>query len=1436
MTISIGNDGARGSAGHTGTTFGGIGGTGELAGSATFYVPPGDDTDQGQWYFLIHGGHGGAGGTGGNGAAGGQSGLGGAITSSGWSGGRGGDGSTGGSANLTMDTVIVQGLLATVVAGTGGAGGFGGNGGGISVGSVTNHAFTGGNGGNGGNGGRGGNATFNFANGAVTGSSLASVVSVYGGAGGQITLPGLGGLKSDYGAPTTYSDGNGNSFTTGYDGISGVQGNGGDASGNLSGSSLVFSQTGLGAATLALNVHAGGGLNGGDAVLTFTGNTATGTGNGVFAVDLSVEGGFANSDTGAVTDAGAGSATLTFSGNNLVGGPGDSLDLHLTSLVHDAAAFTGLGAVYINLASSTLSVGGQSNFLTGVENVSVSVSDGYKDFNDVFHEMAQTVVVVGDYQNNIFAGGATEADSFDGGDGSDTMSYARAGSAVTVSLALQGSQQDTIGAGLDTLSHIENLIGSAYDDTLTGDSGNNSLEGGDGNDILDGGAGQDIAAYASAGAAVSVSLLAQGAAQDTGGGGLDTLSHVEGLLGSAYDDILTGDDGDNVLDGGSGGDDILIGGAGNNTAAFTLASGTVSVSLGLQDASQDTGAGGHDTLSGFVNLTGGAFDDTLTGDGNANILDGGDGSNTLIGGAGDDIYIFRNGYNTVVEAGGGGTDTVIAMVGQANLGDQAANVENLILSGGASMGTGNGLDNVITGNNSQWNTLFGGDGNDTLLGGHLNDTLYGGAGNDTMRGGAGNDIYDVSSAGDIVDETLGGIDQGGIDKVFSAISYVLPNFVEYLDISGGDGISGGDDNGTGNGLDNVVVGSLGNNILLGLAGNDQMHGYDGNDRLDGGTGSDWLWGGTGDDTYVVDTAGDLVTESAGEGTDTVIASVSYILGQNVENLTLTGTANRNGYGNELDNVIIGNSGVNGLKGYDGKDTLDGGLGADILTGGNGDDTYYVDNAGDIVTESSGQGTDRVCSALAGYSLGSNVENLTLLGSGNLNGTGNSLVNIITGNAGNNILDGGTGADTMTGGLGNDTYVVDTAGDVVVENTGEGTDTVIASISYVLAANFENLTLTGILDRSGYGNAADNILTGNSGNNSLKGYDGNDKLDGGAGNDTLAGGIGDDSYYVDATGDVVVESVNQGVDKVYSTASAYSLGQNVESLTLMGNGNINGTGNALANIITGNSADNVLDGGGGVDTLVGGQGNDTYYVTDSTSIVTERSGEGNDTIYASVTYSLLGRFVETLILTGANAIDATGNSEVNSLYGNSASNTLNAGAGNDILDGGGGADTLIGGQGDDTFYVDNSGDLITEYSSQGSDTVHSTLAAYALAGNCETLILDGAGNSNGTGNSLANSLVGNAGNNVLNGGIGADTLSGGQGADVFLFTSSSGADTISDFASAQGDMININAFSHGVVHAGYLHQVGGDTTIDMGGGNIVTVLASTVADVSAHIIW
>ena len=348
-------------------------------------------------------------------------------------------------------------------------------------------------------------------------------------------------------------------------------------------------------------------------------------------------------------------------------------------------------------------------------------------------------------------------------------------------------------------------------------------------------------------------------------------------------------------------------------------------------------------------------------------------------------------------------------------------------------------------------------------------------------------------------------------------------------------------------------------------------------NVDGGKIVGAVDGGLGNDIYGFG-AGSFEIIDAG-GSDTIISSISRsLVGYDViENLILEGSGNVNATGNALSNIIYGNSGNNILNG--GQDTL-----TDFLLGGAGNDIYVLGAGHDVVDDTAGIDTitSTISRTLADYA---GIERLTLLGSGNISGTGNALANIITGNAGNNVLDGGVDSvvDTLKGGAGNDTYVLAGGHDTVVDTAG--VDTITSTISRSLAnyAAIENLTLLGNGNISGTGNALANVITGNAGNNILDG--GLDSVV-----DTLKGGAGNDTYVLGAGSDTVVDTA--GVDTITSTIGR-SLANyaTIENLTLLGSGNLTGIGNGLANVITGNAGANTLSGGAGGDTLFGGAGND-----------------------------------------------------------------------------------------------------------------------------------------------------------------------------------------------------------------------------------------------------
>ena len=279
-----------------------------------------------------------------------------------------------------------------------------------------------------------------------------------------------------------------------------------------------------------------------------------------------------------------------------------------------------------------------------------------------------------------------------------------------------------------------------------------------------------------------------------------------------------------------------------------------------------------------------------------------------------------------------------------------------------------------------------------------------------------------------------------------------------------------------------------------------------------------------------------------------------------------GEDNASGQGGN--DVLSGLAGNDILDGGADNDTLDGGTGIDTMSGGTGNDTYVVDVAADVVTEAAGGGTDTVQTALASYTLGANLENLTGTGVGNFIGTGNTLGNVITGGIGNDTLNGLAGNDTLNGQDGGDTL-----------NGGDGNDT----------------------------------LNGGNGVDTLNGGNNNDTLDGGAGADGMVGGAGDDTYVVDNAADTVLEGVGAGTDlvQVQATLAAYTLSANVENLTRLGGGVFTGTGNALNNVMNGGSGNNTLIGLVGNDTLAGQGGNDNLQGGDGND--TLNGGGGNDTL-------------------------------------------------------------------------------------------------------------------------------------------------------------------------------------------------------------------------------
>lgn len=700
-------------------------------------------------------------------------------------------------------------------------------------------------------------------------------------------------------------------------------------------------------------------------------------------------------------------------------------------------------------------------------------------------------------------------------------------------------------------------------------------------------------------------------------------------------------------------------------------SGALTLDLTSAGVDGAIGGGGNDTFSAVgktmdVVLEGSTGNDTLTGGNGNDWLKGGTGNDTLNGGDGNDTIVMDSTDTVANVNGGNGFDTLLI--------EGSVGVTVNLKAQGFEAAVGGAGNDTFEGNNLP-DYIDGGNGQDILRGWLGNDTLIGGKGNDVLEGDFGNDIY-VFSLGDGVDTihewylsqyqavdggndtlqftegiTINDIDVersgsdlilalrsgnqvGEIDTLTDRIIINHFNFnkstIENLKFADGTTVL----------LSNWQIGTAGNDTVIDGAGDGKLFGGDGNDTLNGGLGNDYLNGGTGsdvmrgeagNDTYVVTSTTDSIIENISEGSDdTVLASITYTLGANIENLTLTGAAVINATGNDLNNVLIGNSEKNVLNGGKGDDTyyFASGSGVDTIsdglslggkfnipiTGNSGNDTIKIGNGitlNDLDLERSGADLimairnttdkEKIITALNDQLIIKNytdsdrtIENISFS-----DGSTKQLKDWQIGTSSNDTLNGNS---RMYGGRGNDTYIVDSANDLVIENVNAGIDTVQSSVTYILGSNLENLTLTGTSAINGSGNAFNNTLIGNGGNNIING---------GIGVDIMIGGVGNDTYIVDNTGDKVIENVNEGIDTVQSSITK-TLDANLENLTLIGSSTINATGNALINVLTGNGANNTLDGGFGNDTLYGKGGNDTYLL---------RTGSGVDTIVDQDSYTM-----------------------------------------------------------------------------------------------------------------------------------------------------------------------------------------------------------------------
>jgi Ca2+-binding RTX toxin-like protein len=744
------------------------------------------------------------------------------------------------------------------------------------------------------------------------------------------------------------------------------------------------------------------------------------------------------------------------------------------------------------------------------------------------------------------------------------------------------------------------------------------------------------------------------------------------VYGSYGDDTVTGTAGNDLIDGREG-NDTLAGGAGNDNLRD---------SAGGDDRYQFFAGDGQDTV---VDLAGNdriEFGSGLTaGDIAGSYFSDASGSYLKLAYNGTDVVLIKDGLNGSMETfvtGDGQTWDIRSFLNAT----MTAGMSGFVPTGWTTIYTGHGNDSL----NAQDSTgmrYFGGQGNDSMRGSLLaSDTyhFYRGDGRDTILetvNGANGIVFgpgitvddlrlSVLSGTTIVIEyapgdqvSIGNGTTGVVKSIrfddgtsldFSQIQALLPTII--TGTNGNDILNGTEGPNQLDGLNgnDTLNGFGGNDVLNGGANDDQMNGGAGHDRLFGGAGNDAMAGGPGDDYYIVDVAGDSVTENADEGYDFVQSGPSFVLGPNIEDLWLISGAA--GTGNDLANRIIGNSADNTLLGLGGNDLLLGDAGNDTLEGGAGDDVLEAADGNDVLR--GGDGAD-----------------------------------ILNAGAGNDTLDGGAGVDQLRGGLGNDFYVVDSLGDLIVELPGEGTDTVQASLDFTLVAALENLTLTGAAV-TGIGNASANVLTGNAGNNrlyggaggdtisggygadELYGEAGNDTLNGGNGADTLAGGAGDDAANGGAGNDTYLFNLGDGFDTIVDVdatpgnldilhidalRSEVTVNRDASHLYLT----INATGDKVK------LSDHFT---GGVNARIEKVRFRDGSIVDTTALTIDPiSGtEGDDVLFGT---------------TVADVINGLGGND--ELYANTGNDILNGGTGNDKLYGALGNDVLNGNAGDDLLH-------------------------------------------------------------------------------------------------------------------------------------------------------
>ncbi len=971
--------------------------------------------------------------------------------------------------------------------------------------------------------------------------------------------------------------------------------------------------------------------------------------------------------------------------------------------------------------------------------------------------------IIGTDFNDVFSG-SDEDNRFEGGSGSDTVSYLEVGvSGVVVDLGANGlgdgvATDDGGGSGgQDVLIGIESVIGSDGDDTITGDGGNNIIQGALGSDALDGAGGTgDVLSFVElSGGFVTLDLVAS-TAVFSGDASTDNFSNFEQYVLTSQDDVVFNSAGDDVIDASFGTGD---------TINYSLSSG---VYVNLTTDSADAyggGAGiavGTDLIQNFEHVIGSDHDDVLAGNSADNNLQGGNGNDTLLGIAGNDTLDGGAGINTASYASASAGVTASLDGGSATVDgdggvDTFINIQNLIGSNFVDDLTGDANANTIDGGDGE-DFLYGLAGDDHLIGGVGNDDLYGGAGDDIIDGSIG--YYDVayySSAGiaitvDLADPAadiqVSDDGQGGADTLINIEAISASIYDDHFI------------------MDDVAIQIFGGNGSLDFADYSGMTGQDLTVRLDDTAFQIFDMSGSTQRFHSVER---LVTA---DGNDTVYSS-----NDNEENIS-TGAGNDYVYGSSLDDTIDLGSGNNTI------DYSDVGVAVNsVVLDANGDGT--IDRSGH---------TDTVFG----------VQNI-IASQGDSTIVGSSAANTIYGHIGDDQLSGGLGDDfiyggsagvdqvyyasraDVTGGISFDMTVANGAADAfgnigyyAVTLNGAGETDYLKSIGRIFGTNF-NDTMTGGADGDRlYGEDGDDTLNGGGGSDYLVGGDGVDDINGGDGNDTLIGGAGIDSFDGGSgTDDINYSSAASGVNVNLGTNTVSDDGDGASDTIVAGT--IEDVIGSNANdIIVGDSAVNDLDGGAGNDTLAGAAGDDN--IDGGTEIDTidyslEAGGGGITIDLNSSSSNATDTYGDTDSV--ANVENVTGTAQIDNITGSSGDNTLRGGGGNDQFYASGGDDTIQGqsGTGDVMNYTSAvSGGLIS--SATSGTVIKSTGGTDSLTG-IEFFSLSGADDTISITNSAASAL-------------GAESVLGNGGSDTIELSEFGGADTLTDL-DVDGDTL-ANIFS------------------------------------------